>query len=1650
MKRWMRLVLGSAALPLFAACSGGDASGVSHEGVANVAEALSASGIPFPLPTLEAKDSAWDGSLVDLMVVDTWATCGFVDKRPEPINHKLVDPGDIYLDNLIGRAGQIMGSYVNTRPAGSPPLSPYALGQWLSYRNDAQWNRNRSTGQLMSAALKPRLLANYALILPDPNFADALPQANESVSLAAMNACIAQGVRSLSLGGDMLTLTEAEQIQALEVVRERSQIALLEYASIFNAIAAPAAAVPTTKVSKWQAVAAIQAWAAKVPTDADSVLKKKTSMAAWVNDFAAMVQLHLAATSDLADLFTRSAAAKSPRGGAAVNGPVEQWGAGSWRQRLLALLYGGDPLAAEADGSAPWANMVGNNAPGMLLDKTVRLADPWPTRAELPYFTVESKDPHVAQMFALARGYDALRVLVPSADGSVDIETSAEQMYRAVEARLRTEKCDTLTATNTCQVFTASDIPAWSPSAGATPIDTYTLFNSFGITKDHARVATRLLDEYTPMTGAAAIHFIGGTTTDSTKAWRIVPKDVDQVPRALAEIAPLFERYAPYRIPATVDPNVLRSHNEQATNLQWFRIGDDQGLAAGGNFAEAMRTFGAIPTISLTRDVLRRIPGSSAAPAELKTPLSAVSDGLIGTLDAAIGQYSTRMTPVETSTSYDWSNSNSQLQGLPVTTERLQKRDIVLSPFKLSASWSIDVDVSPDNTFFTADTGVTYDVIPIKNDPSAYALALSSLAKRLSDGKGIADLVADAVAQKTNASATFTAPVQGSSVPGVLHAELSLPVEKLTGAPPLTWTIIVRKSVKKADGTAGALIGYVPITGATPVYAWQFNSVAKRVGELAPVLAYQFAGGGSLGRLATQAWTVQRSNPSQPAYDGFGLPYTWVPAADATAFGSQPGDSVMTYFLRNARDAAAQATDAVRTAIESSARAQQATLDQQAAQARSKLVMQQETARLCGAAAGSRSCVPTVKRVNLSWAWTPLHGDVWQGVSDPGAYCDTAQGASDPSRVRQLDCFARALIRRTMTSVPVSGPVIPEMYSSRAPTFDQYAGGEIQTVLIDQWSAVRRLFDAAKQVEAVKKGAAAHAKAGEDTVGQLQALFDAAKTQLDAVPQEMKDAADKLQRTQRAMGLQCAAVLDYLGSLKHTRGMDVQVFGQNMTLDAKYSGWDVSKWDSSDADQMVSDVEALIQGSKAEGSSWSTLRGLESACIDARQQFENARAEADRAGVMKVVQGFQTDAAQKQLQAGKDNVLAEAMDGVTAVQREATNLDSAVGDMAKTIAQIARFKKEAELAIQRQKLEESITVQATQLSLGLNREYSHYDWWRARALLDGARRYAVAARRAIETNYVTELSTLTSPEAFVAAPSAWAEDVYRYDLSMPSAVGLSTGQAADGSQYPNQVLDYVGNLERFVQGFAVQRPMSAAVDDEIVTVPGPGASIVVSGNVVPDPARTAWSALCPAGTACTTASSPGWCSLASDIPVSQTCAIPPNAAGGATTYAAPTRIRATLFLDAWGQSVGRAPIQTFDARVNTRWSRLAVNLVGNGIRDCSTARNPNDCQANQYLHYDLRHEGPSLAIGATRQWRLLDVPLAQIESGKAATLGEFLDVEQNAWGKPFVESIARTEMVGRPMNGTYVIELEGDASVTFDRIEALQILYGSTYWVTQR
>ena len=83
------------------------------------------------------------------------------------------------------------------------------------------------------------------------------------------------------------------------------------------------------------------------------------------------------------------------------------------------------------------------------------------------------------------------------------------------------------------------------------------------------------------------------------------------------------------------------------------------------------------------------------------------------------------------------------------------------------------------------------------------------------------------------------------------------------------------------------------------------------------------------------------------------------------------------------------------------------------------------------------------------------------------------------------------------------------------------------------------------------------------------------------------------------------------------------------------------------------------------------------------------------------------------------------------------------------------------------------------------------------------------------------------------------------------------------------------------------------------------------------------------------------------------------------------------------------------------------------------------------------------------QWRSLDVPWGRVEGGKGLAAEVWLDPLRDGWSTSYVSAIKRTEFELRPLGGTYELEIEAGPEVDLDRIERVQLLIGSNYWVKQ-
>lgn len=362
--------------------------------------------------------------------------------------------------------------------------------------------------------------------------------------------------------------------------------------------------------------------------------------------------------------------------------------------------------------------------------------------------------------------------------------------------------------------------------------------------------------------------------------------------------------------------------------------------------------------------------------------------------------------------------------------------------------------------------------------------------------------------------------------------------------------------------------------------------------------------------------------------------------------------------------------------------------------------------------------------------------------------------------------------------------------------------------------------------------------------------------------------------------------------------------------------------------------------------------------------------------------------------------------------------------------------QEAKLAEERANLDKELATSVTLSNSPTFRQFHDYDVWRARALVENARRYAILARRAIEARYVVDLTTMQGQEPFVAPPTGWADQIYEYDMNMPAAVGLTLGgQQATGSVYPNVVVDYVGNLQRFVDGYAIKRPSAATLaDSEVISLPGPaGAGLggqLPQGVINSEAYR--WTFFCP--------STKTWASIPSSGDVDHPCGLSER----------PTFARLRFDLDPWGRLKGSINDEPYAKRYNVRWSKLVLNLVGTGIKDCTKASDPLTCYAQPFLRYDMTHVGPSWATNFEQTWVALEVPRGQIEGAKALAAEQWLDPLSNSWSKPYVAQVARTEYLDRPVAGAYLATFTVGPEVTISRIDRIQVLAESAYWVKQQ
>jgi hypothetical protein len=1546
--RFLRLVRGVAIGATLAGCSlSSHDQTQSSETTASAASALTPSqGLrPYPIRYVGRARAtgpdgkpvvAWSGSLSDLLAADAWATCaqntsggaGQTDGYLAYLATKMNE------DNTCAAAQNLCGS------------SCEVTASWRQKRSASACNADTSTGDAKAIDFLPYSPIQLGNPLPAsasfPGYAYARTNAQEEIIIADSNLCMAQKLREDSVSADGLLLSNADQREILEVTRERVQVAILQYSALAVAFTSQDKR-QLTSFNPNQYLTILRAFA-DLPENASKLQEMG-------RDFASAIDLHTQVTDELAQLLARSASAHSSKGVPAGSPGASNWGVGSWRERLLRLLYGGDPLAAAyASNENLWQHFTGTHADNYLFDDRAK------------FVSEDVQGPEASALLSLARAADALylRTTVKVDDEvndeftGIDVDVTSDQMYRAVEASLRHPECLASKVPYACEAAARAD-----DVHGADDYTSTLLWQKRRIAPAHARTLVRMLGQAMPQLNGryhdstevellgeyeGAMQFTGHhelvqeavATTRLPGAppgvWYHLDPDFSAIPKGTAERATPF--LSGYRLPTTID--AFNVGSTQGFIARWRdRPGTESDARVEGS--ARLRTMGAVSVLSAARDAifiashaLQSTPSASA------TAFVDAAKAALPLIGGAVGTRSLAVRPVTIArqtfgTCPEWNTSNQWCWSM-----------VQASSDNRSMDWEIDVGTTADDPF----TEVLM-VDDIEDVPLPVAAALDPNFQSFT-GKTRASLLAAA----RTATLVETQIGEGNSVRRVYRVSAN-------GSA----TVLVRNP--KAAGTNDELAVLADRVELSSLYTSQ--PVDGVPGKVTPVWRSNdgkfLSFGGSLNRLAQRAWAALPYDWSRPAFDGFGMPVDWFPPTDPSLYGSGPGDTAASFYLRSAKEAAGEATTAVQAAIMELLREQSDHDLADSARKKAAGVSAIERTNLCGQ---STTCDTASEEVTISAGWI-----------DPAKcalpFCDKfdlALRSVVPNKVN----LARAVVRNL--------PHAANREHESAPAFDEYAGGALQKAMIAEWGALKHLNDSV-----------------DDAWRQLDAReagYKAAQATIDA-------ADDRHRRACSDDAFRDAVDSGKTSSFDKRGGVWVR----------GYFGDDTAWWEPTSA------VEGTYQGS-----SWNS-----GPLVQAMNQcFETAR---DMGPVM-------TQAA-----ATKAEAWAALGAQITLVSDAGTALRMAVADMSRVIY-------ESNIAVARADLDAQFAT-AGQLTLfGTYQRLHSDDVWRARAKLESARRYAASARRAIESRYVVDFASMHQPEQFVAAPADWADAIYESDLDARGAAGLSLPIPSASNPTPspssiatNQIADYVANLEAFVRGYAVSRPTSVVhSDSEIVTLPGPDTRETVqdtSGQLVSVLGRdtAAWTFSCDDGM--TWIAHPARGQVPATLDVATAC-------GGK----GPTRARYRFEMDPWGRVGGDVADLPYELRHNARWNRFTVNVTGTGVRRCSLAADPAACANNPFLRFGLTHTGPAWVTNYDQQWRVLGVSPGRIEGGKALANEESLAIPTNAWGKPNIDLLARTELFDRPLGGTYQLELQISPEVVLANIEAVQILHDSSYWVKQQ
>jgi hypothetical protein len=131
---------------------------------------------------------------------------------------------------------------------------------------------------------------------------------------------------------------------------------------------------------------------------------------------------------------------------------------------------------------------------------------------------------------------------------------------------------------------------------------------------------------------------------------------------------------------------------------------------------------------------------------------------------------------------------------------------------------------------------------------------------------------------------------------------------------------------------------------------------------------------------------------------------------------------------------------------------------------------------------------------------------------------------------------------------------------------------------------------------------------------------------------------------------------------------------------------------------------------------------------------------------------------------------------------------------------------------------------------------------------------------------------------------------------------------------------------------------------------------------------------------------------------------------------------------------------------NYRVRELAVNLVGDNVRDCDSVDDVASCRASGFVPYDLIQTGRVALRDHGGRIHTYVLPGGGISVGRALAAERLVTNPIAAIDQGLLEQLWARELGGRPLQGEYELRIHTVDSLQWDNVVDVQIVARVDYW----